>query len=110
MVGSVEPIRPGTIKDCRDFLEKYSDVDGFRVYGNDRFIYQYIAEKYPEDEIKFDINKIKLVTIDIEVAANLDSLMSSIVQKNFFWLQFRTIILNRLLHLVLVLQRSLRRM
>jgi DNA polymerase elongation subunit (family B) len=66
---AVEPIRPGTIRDCRDFLEKYSGVDGFRVYGNDRFIYQYIAEKYPEDEIKFDINKIKLVTIDIEVAA-----------------------------------------
>ena len=66
---SVEPIRPGTIRDCRDFLEKYEGVNGFKVYGNDRFIYQYIAEKYPEDEIKFDINKIKLVTIDIEVAA-----------------------------------------
>jgi DNA polymerase elongation subunit (family B) len=66
---NVEPIRPGTIRDCRDFLDKYEGVNGFKVYGNDRFIYQYIAEKYPEDEIKFDISKIKLITIDIEVAA-----------------------------------------
>ena len=66
---NVEPIRPGTIRDCRDFLEKYEGVNGFKVYGNDRFIYQYIAEKYPEEEIKFDISKIKLITIDIEVAA-----------------------------------------
>ena len=66
---SVDPIKPGTIRDCKDFLEKYNGVNGFNVYGNDRFVYQYIAEKYPEDEIKFDINKIKLITIDIEVAA-----------------------------------------
>jgi hypothetical protein len=33
------------------------------------YIYQYISDKYPEDEIKFDISKIKLVTIDIEVAS-----------------------------------------
>ena len=66
---SVDPIKPGTIRDCRDFLEKYNGVNGFNVYGNDRFVYQYIAEKYPEDEIEFDINRIKLITIDIEVAA-----------------------------------------
>ena len=37
--------------------------------ANDRYIYQYISEKYPEDEIKFDISKIKLVTLDIETTA-----------------------------------------
>jgi DNA polymerase elongation subunit (family B) len=66
---SVEPIQPGTVRDCRDFYGKYEGVDGFEIYGNDRYIYQYISEKYPEDEIKFDINKIKLVTLDIEVAS-----------------------------------------
>ncbi len=66
---SVEPIRPGSVRDCRDFYKKYDEVDGFEIYGNDRYIYQYISEKYPEDEIKFDINKIKLVTLDIEVAS-----------------------------------------
>jgi DNA polymerase elongation subunit (family B) len=65
----VEPIQPGTVRDCREFYKKYENVDGFEIYGNDRYIYQYISEKYPEDEIKFDINKIKLVTLDIEVAS-----------------------------------------
>jgi len=66
---AVEPINPGTVRDCRDFYKKYDEVDGFEIYGNDRYIYQYISEKYPEDEIKFDISKIKLVTLDIEVAS-----------------------------------------
>jgi len=66
---SVEPINPGTVRDCRDFYKKYDDVEGFAIYGNDRYIYQYISEKYPEDEVKFDISKIKLVTLDIEVAS-----------------------------------------
>ena len=66
---SVEPVKPGTVRDCREFYSKYEGVDGFEIYGNDRYIYQYISEKYPEDEIKFDISKIKLVTLDIEVAS-----------------------------------------
>jgi DNA polymerase elongation subunit (family B) len=65
----VEPINPGTVRDCREFYKKYDEIDGFEIYGNDRYIYQYISEKYPEDEIKFDIGKIKLVTLDIEVAS-----------------------------------------
>ena len=65
----VEPINPGTVNDCRDFLKKYEDVEGFKIYGNDKYICQYISDKYPEEEIKFDIKKIKLTTIDIEVSA-----------------------------------------
>jgi DNA polymerase elongation subunit (family B) len=66
---SVEPIQPGQVRDCREFYKKYQDVDGFPIYGNDRYIYQYISEKYPQDEVKFDISKIKLVTLDIETTA-----------------------------------------
>ena len=65
----VEPIKPGTVRECREFYKKYEGVDGFSVYGNDRYIYQYISEKYPQDEIKFDISQIKLVTLDIEVSS-----------------------------------------
>ena len=65
----VEPIQPGFVRDCREFYKKYDGVDNFKIYGNDRYVSQYISEKYPEDEIKFDISKIKLVTIDIEVAS-----------------------------------------
>ena len=63
----VEPIEPGTVRDCREFIKKYNDVENFNVYGNERFIYQYISDKYPEQELKFDIDQIKLTTIDIEV-------------------------------------------
>jgi len=62
----VEPVKPGTIRETRDFITKYNDVDGFDVFGFERFIYQYISDNYPEDQIEFDISKIKLVTIDIE--------------------------------------------
>jgi len=65
----VEAIQPGTVRDCKEFYSKYDGVDGFKIYGNERFIYQYISDKYPDDEIKFDIKKMKLVTIDIEVAS-----------------------------------------
>jgi DNA polymerase elongation subunit (family B) len=62
----VQPVKPGTVRDCREFFKQYENIDGFAVYGNERYIYQYIADKYPEEEIKFDISKIRLLTIDIE--------------------------------------------
>jgi len=65
----VEPIQPGYVRDCREFYKKYQDVEGFNIYGNERYIYQYISEKYPQDEIKFDITKIQLVTLDIETTS-----------------------------------------
>ena len=66
---NVEPIQPGYVRDCREFYKKYQDVEGFYIYGNERYIYQYISEKYPQDEIKFDITKIQLVTLDIETTS-----------------------------------------
>mgnify|MGYP001351753791 CR=1 FL=1 len=48
----VEPIQPGTIRDCREFYKKYDDVDGFPIYGNERYVYQYLSDKYPGEEIK----------------------------------------------------------
>jgi DNA polymerase elongation subunit (family B) len=63
----VESVDPGTVRECREFIRKYSEVENFRIYGNDRYIYQYISEKYPEEEIKFDVSKIKITTLDIEV-------------------------------------------
>ena len=65
----VEEVHPGNVRDCREFYKNYSEVEGFDIYGNDRYTSQYISEKYPEDEIKFDINQIKLVTLDIETTA-----------------------------------------
>jgi len=63
----VEAIDPGTVRECREFYRKYDEVENFKIYGNDRYIYQYISEKYPEEEIEFDVSKIKITTLDIEV-------------------------------------------
>ena len=63
----VEAIDPGTVRECREFYRKYDEVENFKIYGNDRYIYQYISEKYPEEEIQFDVSKIKITTLDIEV-------------------------------------------
>ena len=65
----VEAIQPGCVRDCREFIKKYEGVENFKIYGNSQYIYQYISEIYPEEELKFDINKIKVTTIDIEVAS-----------------------------------------
>ena len=65
----VEAIEPGTVRESREFIKKYDGVENFEIFGNERFIYQYISDKYPEDEIKFDVGKIKITTIDIEVAS-----------------------------------------
>ena len=62
----VQPVMPGTIRESREFLKKYDGVDNFNVYGNERFIFQYIADNYP-GEIKFDTAKMKMITVDIEV-------------------------------------------
>jgi len=65
----VEPVEPGTVRECREFMKNYNEVENFNIYGNERYIYQYISEKYPEVEVNFDTEKIKLTTIDIEVAS-----------------------------------------
>jgi DNA polymerase elongation subunit (family B) len=65
----VESVQPGSVRDCREFVKKYENVNNFKICGNTQYIYQYISEIYPEDEVKFDINKIKVTTIDIEVAS-----------------------------------------
>jgi len=65
----VSPVNPGTIRETRDFIKKYDGVDGFNIYGFERFIYQYISDNYQEDQIEFDMSKINLITIDIETKA-----------------------------------------
>ena len=55
-----------SIKEAKEFIERYKGHDGF-AYGMERFNYQYISDYYPDD-IDYDLKKIKIFTIDIEVA------------------------------------------
>ena len=65
----VEPINMGSINEAKEFIKKYKEVEEFPIYGNSRYLYQYIAQEHPEEEIRYDVSKIRVFTIDIETAA-----------------------------------------
>ena len=65
----VAPINPGSIRDTRDFTEQYENVDGFRIYGNQKYEYAFISDQHPH-EVDWDINEINICNIDIEVGSN----------------------------------------
>ena len=54
-------------REARDFIKQYENAAGLEVHGYERFIYQHIGQKFP-DEIDYDMSKMKIYTIDIEVA------------------------------------------
>ena len=55
-----------SIKDAKEFIQRYEGHSGF-AFGMERFNYQYISDYYP-NAIEYDLKKIKIFTIDIEVA------------------------------------------
>jgi len=65
----VEPIKMGSINSAKEFIQEYKEVPDFDIYGNRRYLYQYITEEHPEDEIKYDTSRIRVFNIDIETAA-----------------------------------------
>ena len=65
----VEPMKMGSINSAKEFIKEYKEVPDFDIYGNTRYLYQYIAEEHPEEHIKFDTSRIRVFNIDIETAA-----------------------------------------
>jgi DNA polymerase elongation subunit (family B) len=63
----VDEVKPGTLRETRDFVEKYKDVSGFNVYGNTNYTSQYISDAY-ESDVRWDMEQVKVFTIDIETA------------------------------------------
>jgi DNA polymerase elongation subunit (family B) len=61
----VDEVKPGTIKETREFVKRYEGVQGFEVYGNTNYSYQYISDMYPDD-VNWDMDLFKVFTIDIE--------------------------------------------
>ena len=61
----VEPISPGSISECREFINKYKNVRGFDLYGNTEYIYQFIGQ-HQSGEVEYDMSDIKIATFDIE--------------------------------------------
>ena len=58
-----------SVKDARQFIDEYKQVENFKIYGNDRFLYQYISTEFPEERIEYDTTQLKVYTIDIETTS-----------------------------------------
>lgn len=66
---NVDAIQFDSMRDAKDFVEKYKDVANFTVYGNTNYTAQFVASEFP-DEIKFDRSKVRVHNIDIEVMSD----------------------------------------
>jgi DNA polymerase elongation subunit (family B) len=64
-----QEIKFSSVKDAKEFIDKYKEVENFKIYGNDRFLYQYISNKFPEEEIQYDTSQLKIYTLDIETSS-----------------------------------------
>ena len=64
----VSDISPGNIRDCRNFVEQYKDIDNFKIYGMQKYEYAYISEQHPDD-VDWDREHITICNIDIEVGS-----------------------------------------
>ena len=63
----IDEIKPGSIKETREFVKRYEEVDGFDIYGNTNYVCQYISDTY-ESDVRWDMEHLKVFTIDIETA------------------------------------------
>ena len=64
----LDEITLGSIRECRDFIKRYEDVENFNIYGNTRYEYAYIADEF-KGAIDWDQAKINIAVIDIEVGS-----------------------------------------
>jgi DNA polymerase elongation subunit (family B) len=64
----VSELKPGNIRDARDFIKQYEDVDGFKIYGNNKYEYAFIGDTFADD-IEWDLSHINITNIDIEVGS-----------------------------------------
>ena len=63
----VEEVKPGSIRDTREFVKKYDGVQGFNIFGQTNYATQFISDQY-DYEINWDIEQLRIYTIDIETS------------------------------------------
>ena len=53
----LSPVKPGTIKETRDFIRRYEGVDNFQIYGMNTYRYSWIYDNFPKDRgIDYDFD------------------------------------------------------
>ena len=65
---NVDKVKMDSIMEAKDFIKRYKDIGNVDVYGNENFISQFIGDWFPDD-IPWDIDKIRICNIDMEVAS-----------------------------------------
>ena len=63
---NVRPVKFESSREAREFIQQYQNVEGFKVHGYERFVYQFITQEFP-DEVDYTINQMKIYAMDIEV-------------------------------------------
>ena len=64
----LEPKKFETIRDARDFIKKYDEVQNFQIYGNSSYEYAFIANTQ-RGMIDWNIDDIEIAILDIEVGS-----------------------------------------
>ena len=62
-----KPVNFESVREARQFVDKYKEVPNFEVHGYDRYLYQFISKEFP-DEVDYDFKSMKIMSLDIEVA------------------------------------------
>ena len=63
------PIQFESMREAKEWIQNNKDTAGRQIYGNDRYISQFINEHFP-GHIEFNRNLINVTTIDIEVQSD----------------------------------------
>lgn len=64
---SVDKVNFDSIREARDFLERYSSLGNFKVYGNTNYDCAYISDIFKKP-VEYDDTQIKISYIDIETS------------------------------------------
>jgi DNA polymerase elongation subunit (family B) len=64
----LEPKKFETIREAKDFIKTYSEIENFKIHGNQSFEYAFIADTQP-GMIEWDLKNIKVSVVDIEVGS-----------------------------------------
>ena len=64
----VEPMKFENVREARDFVKRYGDVSNFKIFGNTRYEYAFIADNH-RGIVDWDISHLSIAIIDIEVGS-----------------------------------------
>jgi DNA polymerase elongation subunit (family B) len=65
----VRPVKQGTIRDAKKFVQDHRDIPDFDICGQTRYVNQYLYEQYPDESMSYDMGDIRVFTLDIETRA-----------------------------------------